>query len=70
MSVSNQDGNKNRKEISVNTRRMAQWALAAGIASGRAAGFEVLPIQKAADMMELVRQRLGDLQDVSEPSAP
>ncbi len=31
----------------------------AGIASGRAAGFEVLPVQNPSDVPELVRQRLN-----------
>jgi len=33
---------------------------AAGIASGRAAGFEVLPVERAADLPELLRRRLMD----------
>ncbi|MGO9262736.1 MAG: HAD family hydrolase [Bryobacteraceae bacterium] len=40
------------------------WALvledsAAGIASGRAAGFEVLPVERPSEVPELLRQRLG-----------
>ena len=31
----------------------------AGIASGRAAGFEVLAVKSAADVPELVRRRLS-----------
>jgi beta-phosphoglucomutase len=33
---------------------------AAGIASGRAAGFEVVPIPKPAEMLHVVRQRLNE----------
>ena len=42
------------------TRALVLEDSAAGIASGRAAGFEVLPVERPADVPDLLRRRLGE----------